>query len=114
MLAACDEGPHRSHLVGTTPDTRIGVAAQARLRYRLSKSSLDLRYERFMTSGGGLFAGAQTDMVRFGVEHPLSRVWSLSADLGFRHNDRLQPLTQQQIHCLHYRVPKFPERLSGQ
>ena len=83
--------------VGTTPDTTIGVAAQARLRYRLSKSSLDLRYERFMTSGGGLFAGAQTDMVRFGVEHPLSRVWSLSADLGFSHNDRLQPLTQQQI-----------------
>lgn len=83
--------------VGTTPDTRIGVAAQARLRYRLSKSSLDLRYERFMTSGGGLFAGAQTDIVRFGVEHPLSRVWSLSADLGFSHNDRLQPLTQQQI-----------------
>jgi hypothetical protein len=83
--------------VGTTPDTRIGVAAQARLRYRLSKSSLDLRYERFMTSGGGLFTGAQTDTVRFGVDHPLSRVWSLSADLGFNHNDRLQPLTQQQI-----------------
>jgi hypothetical protein len=84
-------------IVGTSPDTRIGVAAQARLRYRFSRSSLDLRYERFITSGGGLFAGAQTDMVRFGVEHPLSRVWNLSVDLGFTHNNRLQPLTQQQV-----------------
>jgi hypothetical protein len=83
--------------VGTSPDTKIGVAAQARLRYRFSRSSLDLRYERFITSGGGLFAGAQTDMVRFGVEHPLSRVWSLSLDLGLTHNNRLQPLTPQQI-----------------
>jgi len=44
-----------------------------------------------------LFTGAQTDLVRFGVEHPLSRVWSLSTDLGYSHNDRLQPLTPQQI-----------------
>lgn len=88
-------------IIGTSPDTKIGVAAQARLRYRFSRSSLDLRYERFVTSGGGLFAGAQTDMVRFGVEHPLSRVWALSADMGFTHNNRLQPLTQQQlIACL--------------
>ncbi len=95
----CTLGPNGP--VGTVPSTRLGVAAQARLRYRLSKSSLDLRYEHFITSGGGLFAGAQTDMVRFGVEHPLSRVWSLSADLGFRHNDRLQPLTpEQEVSCI--------------
>ena len=81
----------------TIRSTRIGVAAQARLRYRLSRSTLDLRYERFETSGGGLFAGAQTDMVRLGLEHPLSRVWSLSLDVGYSHNDRLQPLTPQQL-----------------
>src|SRR5579864_824170 len=76
---------------------RLGVAAQARLRYRISKNSFQLQYERFVTSGGGLFAGAQTDMVRFGVEHPLSRKLSLAMDLGYSHNDRLQPLTPQQI-----------------
>jgi hypothetical protein len=48
-------------------NTRVGVAAQARLRYRFTKSSLDLRYERFETSGAGVFAGAQTDLVRFGL-----------------------------------------------
>jgi hypothetical protein len=81
----------------TIKSTRIGVAAQARLRYRLSRSTLDLRYERFETSGGGLFAGAQTDLVHLAMEHPLSRVWSLSLDVGFSHNNRLQPLTPDQI-----------------
>jgi len=81
----------------TIKDTRLGLAAQARLRYRLSKSSLDLRYERFETSGAGLFTGGQTDMVSFSLDRPLSRVWTVSTDLGYSHNDRLQPLTPQQI-----------------
>jgi hypothetical protein len=81
----------------TSNSRRLSVAAQARLRYRISKNSLELRYERFMTSGAGLFTGAQTDMVRFGVEHPLSRKLNLGLDLGYSHNDRLQPLTPQQI-----------------
>ena len=81
----------------TSNSRRLSVAAQARLRYRISKNSFELRYERFVTSGGGLFTGAQTDMVRFGVEHPLSRKLSLSMDMGYSHNDRLQSLTLAQI-----------------
>jgi hypothetical protein len=84
-------------LPATIKNTKIGLAAQARLRYRFTKSSVDLRYERFETSGGGLFAGAQTDLVRLGLERPLSRVWSFAADIGFSHNDRSQPLTPEQI-----------------
>jgi hypothetical protein len=82
--------------LGSIPTTKLGVAAQARLRYRLSKSSIDFRYQRFVSSGGGLFAGAQSDVVRFNVEHPLSRIWSMSMDLGFSHNDRLRSLTTEQ------------------
>jgi hypothetical protein len=81
----------------TSNSRRLSVAAQARLRYRISRNSLGLQYERFVTSGGGLFTGAQTDMVSVGVEHPLSRKLSLSMDMGYAHNDRLQPLTPQQI-----------------
>ncbi len=81
----------------TNRSTRIGVAAQARLRYRLSRNILDLRYERFETSGGGLFAGAQSDTVHLGLEHPVSRVWSVSFDVGISHNERLQPLTPLQL-----------------
>ena len=76
---------------------RLGGAAQARVRYRFTKSSMDLRYERFETSGAGIFTGATTDLVHLGFERPLSRVWGFIADLGFSHNDRLQPLTAQQI-----------------
>ena len=39
-----------------------------------------------------MFAGAQTNMARIGVEHPISRIWSLSADLGFSQNERLQSI----------------------
>jgi hypothetical protein len=77
--------------------TKLGVAAQAHLRYRFPKSSLDLGYDRFVTSGSGLFAGAQSDVVRLGLNRPLSRVWTLSIDLGATHNDRLQSLTVQQL-----------------
>jgi len=91
----------------TITNRKLSVAAQARLRYRISKNNFDLRYERFATSGGGLFAGAQTDLVSFGVEHPLSRVWTLSADLGYSYNRRLQPLTPQQIQgCTSFQNPQ--------
>lgn len=90
--------PSGQQLLPATVNARtLGVAAQARVRYRFTKSSVDLRYQRFQTSGGGLFTGALTDLVSFDFDRPLSRVWSLSANVGFSHNDRVQPLTPQQI-----------------
>jgi hypothetical protein len=81
---------------GSLPDTRIGVAGQARLRYRFPKTMVDLRYEHFLTSGSGLFAGAETDIARLNATRPLNRIWSLGADLGFSRNSRLQSLTAAQ------------------
>jgi hypothetical protein len=75
----------------TFKNTSVGVAAQARLRYKFTKTSLDLSYRRSETSGSGLFAGAQSDIVRLSATRPLSRVWSGFVDLGYSHNDRLQP-----------------------
>ncbi len=72
------------------PDTRIGVAGQARLRYKFPKTSLDMSYQRYETSGSGFFAGAQSDIARLTVTRPLSRVWTAGADLGYSHNNRLQ------------------------
>lgn len=86
--------------IGSIPSTKIGVAGQARLRYKFTRTAMDLRFERFETSGDGLFAGAQTNIVRLSAERPLSRVWGASVDLGYAHNSRLQPLTpQQQTTC---------------
>jgi len=85
-------------LVPTTiKNTKLGVAAQARLRYRFTRTSLDLSYQRFITSGSGLFAGAQSDIVRLAANRPLSRVWTAFADIGYSHNSRVQPLSSQQL-----------------
>ena len=76
----------------TTKDTRLGVAGQARLRYKFPRTSLSLSYERFETSGSGFFAGAQSDIARLSADRPLSRVWSAFADLGFSRSARLQDI----------------------
>jgi hypothetical protein len=81
----------------TVKDTKVNVAAQARLRYKFTKTAMDLRFDRFQTSGNGLFTGAQSNIVRLSAERPLSRVWGASVDIGFAHNTRLQPLTQEQL-----------------
>jgi len=83
--------------VGSIPDFRVGVAAQARLRYKFPRTSLELRYDRFETSGSGLFAGAQSDIVSFSASRPLSREWKGTIDLGYSRNDRLQSLSNAQL-----------------
>src|SRR5579863_3615140 len=82
---------------GSVAQTKIGVAAQGRLRYRFPLTSLDLRYERYETSGSGLFAGAQSDIASFSVSRPLTRVWRGSVDLGYSRNSRLPSLSSQQL-----------------
>ena len=81
----------------TTKNTKLGVAAQARLRYKFPKASLNLTYSRFETSGSGLFAGTQTNIVQLSAGRPLSRVWDTFVDIGVASNSRLQPLTEQQV-----------------
>ena len=78
-------------------DTKLGVSAQARLRYKFPRTSLELTYQRFETSGSGLFAGAQSDIARLSAERPLSRVWNVFADVGYARNVRIQPLSAQQL-----------------
>lgn len=85
-------------LVPTTEhDRRLGVAGQVRFRYRFPRTSLDLTYQRFDTSGSGIFAGARSDVVRFTAQRPLSRVYTAALDLGYSHNSRIGPLPQQAL-----------------
>jgi hypothetical protein len=81
----------------TNHQTKLGVAGQFHLRYRFPRTSYDLSYQRYETGGSGLFAGAQSDIARLGMNHSLSRVWNLFADLGYSHNSRLQSLSAQQL-----------------
>jgi hypothetical protein len=90
----------------TVKNTKLGVAGQARLRYKFTRTSLDLSYQRYENSGAGLFAGSQSDIARLGVNRPLSRVWSAFADIGYSHNSRVQPLTATQVtQCTAYPSP---------
>ena len=82
---------------GNTSDSRIGLAGQARLRYKFPRTSLDLSYQRYVTSGSGFFAGAQTDLVRLTAERPLSRVWNVFADIGYSRNSRIQSLSPAEL-----------------
>jgi hypothetical protein len=85
-------------LVPTTiKATKVGAAVQARLRYKFPKTELDLQYQRYDTSGSGLFAGAQSNLVSFSVLRPLSRVWDAFLDIGYSSNSRIQPLSVQQL-----------------
>jgi hypothetical protein len=83
-------------VVGSIPDFRIGAAGQARLRYKFPRTSLDLRFERYETSGSGLFAGAESNIASLSASRPLTRVWSGAIDIGYSRNSRLQSLTSAQ------------------
>ncbi|HEY4905609.1 MAG TPA: hypothetical protein VIH89_19165 [Candidatus Sulfotelmatobacter sp.] len=81
-------------------DSQVSVAAKASLRYKFPKTMLSLTYQRYNTNGSGFFAGAETDTAQLSASRPLSRVWSVTADLGYAHNRRELPLTlQQQLEC---------------
>ncbi|MGA7220337.1 MAG: hypothetical protein WBX38_18620 [Candidatus Sulfotelmatobacter sp.] len=75
-----------------TNDFRIGAAGRASLRYRFPKTSLDLSYLHYLTSGSGFFAGAESDIARVSVTRPLSRVWSMYSDIGYSRNSRELPV----------------------
>src|ERR1039458_3579667 len=68
----------------TQKSTNVGVAAQARLRYKFPKTSAYLDFKRYDTSGSGFFAGAQSNIVNLGAERPLSRVWEAFVNIGDR------------------------------
>ncbi len=83
--------------VGSIPNTKIGVAAQGRLRYKFTKASMSLIYQRYETSGSGLFLGSQSNIISLNAARPLSRVWGAFLDIGYSRNDRLQNLSSAEL-----------------
>jgi len=74
-------------------DLRISAAGRGSLRYRFPNVSLDFRYEHFISSGSGFFAGAESDIATLSASRPLNRIWSITSDIGYSHNDRVTPIT---------------------
>jgi len=83
-----------STAAGNPPAARIRQitgTGRASLRYRFPRTTLNASYDRLATNGSGFFGGATTNVARFEVTRPLSRLWTISGDVGYAHNTRLLP-----------------------
>ncbi len=66
------------------------VSGRAQLRYKFAHSSIFATYEKFTSPGSGFFAGSDTQAARLGYTRPLGRTWTVYADMGYSHNQKLQ------------------------
>jgi len=77
-------GPEFTRLSGVTGGVvnQLNVSGHASLSYALRRSSLSLSYDRGVTSGSGLFVGANTDTVQFSMVRRY-REFALSTAAGY-------------------------------
>jgi hypothetical protein len=76
--------------VSSLSDTRIGAVGRLSLRYKFPKTTVSLSFQRYNTSGSGIFAGTLSNIVHLDARRPLNRVWDVFTDLGYSKNTRLQ------------------------
>lgn len=83
-------GPQYTDLQAGSPLSHWSISGRVQLRYKFAHSSLIATWEKFTSSGSGIFAGADTQLARLGYKRPLARTVDLYADLGYSHNKKLQ------------------------
>lgn len=81
----------RSAALGS--DRQVRWNAHSALQYQLGRTSLDMSYAHYTTSGSGLLFGAQTDYFAMSAGWRLTRNWSWSVGPGYARNARLQSTT---------------------
>jgi|SRR5580658_1038147 hypothetical protein len=69
---------------------QINVSAYGALAYRLRKETVSLSYDRLVTGGSGLFAGANSNFAQFTMGRRLLRSWEASLDAGYVSLSRIQ------------------------
>ncbi len=74
-------GPVQIPVVVTSHQT--GFSADASLGYGLRNGALGLNYEHLLTSGSGVFAGANSDIFSASVTRGIWRAWSTNFSGGF-------------------------------
>lgn len=84
-------GPQVSRVENPTSgsNTYLSAGGNLRLRYRLTRTFLQLEYRHSNNNGSGYFLGASSDLATFSASRSLTRVWEGRADLGFTHTTRL-------------------------
>lgn len=76
-------------LVQSSQETHVGLSARVSLRYQFPRAAVSMNYEKFTSSGSGIFAGSDTQLARASFSRPLTRTWELLADMGYAHETRL-------------------------
>jgi hypothetical protein len=76
--------------VASQTSNHIGVAGRVSLRYRFTKTTLSLTFQRYNTDGSGVFAGTESNIAHLDARRPLNRIWDIFADLGYSRSSRLQ------------------------
>lgn len=71
---------------GVAPQTRLYWNLESTLHYRLSRTTLDLSYERGLTGGAGVLAGAEASRVEVTANKGLSRTWQGTFGMGYANN----------------------------
>jgi hypothetical protein len=70
--------------------SRISGAGRVGLNYRRSsRTNMALSYFHYVTAGSGFFPGATSDVVRYTLNHQLTRRWSTNLDSGFSRSNRI-------------------------
>lgn len=101
--------PTTPPIVIAVPATKaIAANGSAMFSYTVSsRSNVQLAYQRYVTPGSGLFAGANTDAVRFSVGHLFGRHWTTTTDTGYSHNSNLQKANSSSTSGVHSHSYQF-------
>ena len=71
---------------GVARQNRLFWNLDSTLHYRVSRTTLDLSYERGLTGGAGVLAGAEASRVEVTASRGLSRTWQGSFGMGYANN----------------------------
>ena len=76
----------------------ISGSGQLSFEYTLSaRTFINLGFLRYVSTGSGFFAGANTDAVRLSASHTFGRKWGSFIDGGYSYNSRVQNLVNSSV-----------------
>jgi len=64
----------------------VSGSGGASLTYALNRGSMALTFDRGISGGSGVLAGANTNQLQYSLGHQLSREWAASLNLGYSRN----------------------------
>jgi hypothetical protein len=83
-------GPQYTQIEQNGYASRWTPSARVTLRYKFAHSSLSATYEKYTSSGAGVFTGANDQSIWVAYSQPVGRTWQVYGDLGFSHNAQIQ------------------------